>query len=200
MNVPFEVRLCALLLLLAAVALWDYRRRGDAATKWREYGFLVVAAILGGAIGVGADSLTSRLSPEYFVRFKGIEPGDGFYGRVLALGFHAGFLAGAVAGMCVLLANNPKPTYPPLTYGQLFRSLWRPVAAAIACAALYGVALAPVVPTTAFDEFTSGLSLSAEAWLVRVWCVHFGLYFGATAGVVWVVAHFRSQRRAAMTQ
>ena len=50
--VRFLYSLDVLVLLMTIVAYIDWRWRGPAATKWREYGFLLIGGLLGTVWGV----------------------------------------------------------------------------------------------------------------------------------------------------
>lgn len=175
----FELRLLALLILMAVVAGVERWWKGPTASRWREYSFVLVAGCLGGAFGAAFDQLTCTLSPDYFVLGKGLDAGEGFRWRVAQLGFQAGFAAGAVVG-CVLLVARGQRT---VSYARLLLAgLWT---------AAFGLALAPVVAVAfaAFDPwgYRAGLAeiLPAESVtaFLRVWGAHTGLYAGALLGL-----------------
>ena len=106
-SMRFLYSLGVLLLLMTIAAYIDWRRRREAATKWREYGFLLIGGLLGAAVGVLNDQITCTISPEYFIYGKEIPGGEGFRLRVAWLGFMAGFSPGAIIAGAYMLANNP---------------------------------------------------------------------------------------------
>ena len=54
------------LLVLAALAILDWYQKGPAATRWREYLFLLLCVAVAMAYGIANDQITSRISWEYF--------------------------------------------------------------------------------------------------------------------------------------
>jgi hypothetical protein len=192
MNLPW--RLLILVLLMALVAWIDWRRRGPQATRWREYGFLLAAGLLGGLIGIAIDQFTSTVSPDYFIYGKGIPAGNGFRLRVAELGFHAGLLAGVVIGGAYLLANNPQPDRPGLPTPRLFRFALHPF--------LFALFLAPVGSFIAYSYDPLGyrsdlrdiFDTSQVRGFLAVWGAHAGIYAGALLGTVWGVLHIRRRR------
>ena len=187
-------RIGLLFVVLATAAAIDRLRNRDS-TRWREYGFLVTFGLLGGAFGILNDLLTIRLSPEYFLHGKGIEAGPGFRTDVLRLGFHAGFLAGAVVAGVLLLANNPRPGRPSLGDARLARFATRPLFAALS------IGVATMMLCLIWDPLgyaTEFRGLIAEERLSHFRAVagfHFGLYAGALLGTVWAFLGVRRARR-----
>ena len=115
----------AIFAALAAVDLW---RNGRRATRWREYLFLVVAVGLAMAYGFVNDFVASGISWEYFYYGKGL---DGMLGpqvppdsgalrwAACGVGLRATWSAGLIAGVAVLVANNPRRDRRQLAYRQL---------------------------------------------------------------------------------
>jgi hypothetical protein len=101
---------------------------------------LFAAGLAGGALGAAGDLVTSAISPEYFTLLKGIPAGPGFRESVLALGFQAGFTAGAIAAGLLLIASRPRPALPALARGRLVRPALRAGAAAVLSGLLLGAA------------------------------------------------------------
>ena len=196
-HIPYSARILVLLGVLGLVAGIDLRRNRDRAQKWREYLFLLFAAAVGGLFGVGTDSVTVRISPEYFEIGKEIPAGDGFLGRVLALGFQAGFFAGAVIGMALLIANNPRPGRPPLPYARLRRLVPIPLMAALLTAAPASLLFArdPFGLAGALTGFVSPDRVPA---FLTVWGAHTGLYLGAMIGTLVAVRRIRRERTSAV--
>jgi hypothetical protein len=187
-------RFAILILLLAAIAWIDWRQHRAAATKWREYTFLLAAGFLGGLVGILTDNLTVSISPDYFIWGKGIAADDGFRLRVTLLGLHAGFLAGVVVGGICLIANKPKPDRAKLSAVRLLGFAARPL--------LGGLVLAPIISllTWHFDpmgfaaEFRDLLDASQAHRFALVWGMHLGMYAGGLLGLLWGFTGIRRRR------
>jgi hypothetical protein len=163
-QIPYHYRIAALLLLAAAVAGLDYRRHGKVATKWREYSFLLFAGLVGAAFGMICDSITSRLSPDYFYYGKGLTAGPDFHKQVLELGAQAGFVAAFFAGACYLFANNPKVGLPQLGYLELMRNIWKPLCTAAGLALGLGIGARLLITPTYQTEWIQFMNPTAHAW------------------------------------
>ena len=192
-HIPYSVRILVLLGVLGGVAGIDLWRNGGRAGKWREYLFLLFAAATGGIFGVGVDTVTVRISPDYFEVGKGVAAGDSFLGDVLALGFQAGFFAGAVIGMVLLITNNPRTDRTPLSYPRLLRLVPLPLITAL---------LLAVPAATLFPRDPFGLAASLAGFVppdripgfLTVWGAHAGLYLGAMIGTFVAVRRIRRER------
>jgi hypothetical protein len=163
--------------------------------RLKEYGFLLLAGLIGGAFGIANDVVTATMSPEYFSLGKGLAEGDGFYLRVAWLAFKAGCAAGAGAAAVALYANNPKPGRPSLPYPRMFLEVWKP----LGCALLFGVGLGTAahllsLPPVMFRRLVADLHVARAHVFITVWYVHLGLYLGLAVGVVWVVISIRRAR------
>lgn len=75
------------------VAALDLYRKGREATKFREYGFVLLAGAIGAAAGLVNDLITSSISPDYFILGKGLEDGPGFRMQVAIFGLIVGLAA-----------------------------------------------------------------------------------------------------------
>lgn len=179
----FSFRVGVLAAVLGLFALVDWVIHGRRAKRWREYVFLLGCAELGAVFGAGIDQITARLSPEYFIMGKHIEPGEGYWTSVMRLGVQAGFFAGAVVGGLLLIANSVAPIRQPLRLIVLARFLLLPIGLAIAGACLGGLILALCQPPSLIDnEFTRYLDANAITRFCIVWGTHLGLYYGGAAG------------------
>jgi hypothetical protein len=188
-------RLAILVALMAMIAWIDWRRRGAESTKWREYGFLIAAALLGSLFGMSLDNLTATLSPEFFIYGKGIEAGDGFRGRVTYFGFHAGLLAGAIVGGLFLLANNKRSDRPSVTYRRLFWFAWRPVLLAIAGMPPLAALFCFVDPLRLGERAIDFLTPEQQRWFLVVLGINVGGYLGGSLGTIWGVLRIRKMRK-----
>src|SRR5271167_4903786 len=90
--------------MTVAVAV-DFWRHGREAARYREYGFIWIAGILGGVVGFANDCITSSISPDYFIMGKGLEPGNDLRLRAGVYGLKAGLSAGIVGGAVCLFAR-----------------------------------------------------------------------------------------------
>src|SRR4051812_7221483 len=69
-SLPVRIALGAA--IFGVFAAVDLYRRGRAATRWREYAFLLAVVAIAMAYGVINDQVTSRISWEYFFYGKGL--------------------------------------------------------------------------------------------------------------------------------
>lgn len=180
----------------------DWLRHPENPARAKEYLFLVVSMIVAVLYGIIHDHITATISPEYFLGAKGLaaDPRP-FRLAVTSLAIKATYGPGVLAGAFLLIANNPSPKKPRLSYSHLL------------CLCVYPVAMAALGATA------GGLWLAGsgrETWLVDiaqihaptdrvvhflvVWGVHAGSYAGATLGTVLaiVVVHRRRQGLAAV--
>ncbi len=192
-DVPFEVRLAVLLGLLVVVAAADRALRGRAATRWREYLVLLAFGLVGCAVGVGVDQITSRVSPEYFVYGKGLDAGPGLDRAILVLSLEAGCSAGLVLGALLLVAN-PEPGPP---WSLVTHIVW-PVLLGVALAPL-GAAVCGALDPFGLDRLLVGLveDPAARRGFVLVQGAHTGLYLGALVGTILAMLRVRRGRRPA---
>jgi hypothetical protein len=187
-------RLTALVALMAVVAWIDWRRYGEWATKWREYGFLLAAGVLGGLVGVGIDQLTSTISPEYFVLGKGIPNDAAFRAHIATLGFQAGLVMGILIGGVYLLANNPRPDRIGLSYFRLFRYAVAPLMAAIMISPISALVVGLSDPLNLDHELRDMLPPTQINHFRLVWGIHLGLYAGGIIGAAIGVVQIRRSR------
>jgi hypothetical protein len=179
--VTFAFRLAILVVLLsiaAAIDWWWYRA---AANRWREYLFLLAAALLGALFGIANDHVTPSISTQYFTVGKGL-PIEGFRLEVTGLGFQAGFGAGAVVGMLLLFANRPRPGRRSVSLTRLFPLGWWPLAAALLLAPVGAWAAWRLDPLHFAAAFAGVFSHSEIARFQLVWGIHAGLYAGGLLG------------------
>lgn len=193
-DVPFEVRLAVLLGLLVVVAAVDLALRRREATRWREYLVLLAFALVGCAVGVTTDQVTSRLSPEYFEVGKGIDPGPDFARGVLALSLQAGLSAGFVLGAVLLTANGSRGR-PPASLLPL--AAW-PVVLGLSLAPAGGL-LAGALDPGGLERELAGVvePAGARRRFIAVQGAHAGLYLGALAGTILAMIRVRRERRPA---
>ena len=199
--------------IFIALAISDWRRHGDRATRWREYLFLVACAVLALAYGAVNDQLTTTISWEFFAHGKGVadalpprEPPNSaaFRWEVAKIGMKATWTAGLIVGVALLIANNPRRDgRPRLPYPQLLRLVPLVFGVTILTAACLGIAgyFGAFAPTN--EDFRDMLRL--DQWRPRrfmaVYGIHLGGYVGGVLGtVIAVVLVTRMRRRAATGQ
>jgi hypothetical protein len=179
--------------IFATLAVIDFRRRGRAATRWREYAVLLIA--VGAALCYGAinDQVTVTISPEYFLYGKELykklgddPPMNQLRWEAAKVGLKATWTVGLIFGVVLLLANNPMGSLPRLRNRQL-------------------VMLLPVIPLTAgifgfvggvlgYHGFLTHLDSDFEAMVqanlyrpmrfMSTWGVHLGGYLGGFLGTI----------------
>jgi hypothetical protein len=198
-TIPYWLRIVLLLLVMSVVAGIDWHRHRRNATRWREYGFVILSGIIGTVFGFCNDLLTSSISPEYFIFGKGLATGEGLMARAGILGMKAGFAAGAVAGAICLYASTRKCSYPPLAYRNLLRLVWRPVVLA-ATAAFIAVLFRQHDPLAFSAELEGILPPEQVRRFLVVWWIHAGLYSGLLVAVFWIIVDIiRLRKRQATT-
>lgn len=196
-SIPYWCRVAVLFVAMSLVAGMDWHRHRQKAAKWKEYGFVVLAGIVGMVFGFFNDLITSSISSEYFLFGKGLAVGDALVLRAGVLGMKAGFSAGAIAGAICLYASTRHCSWPPLPYRRLLGFLWRP----IALAALTAMVLAFCFRDHDPLDFSAQLDGIVDSRHMRpfllIWWIHVGLYLGLLMSVGWIlvdVARLRKRR------
>ena len=206
-SLPYRIAIGGL--IFAAMAIADLRRNGSRATRWREYAFLLLSVSVSIAYGIANDLVTSRISPEYFLFFKGAAervPVEAAADPVLhraaldwqaiRIGTLATWSVGLIAGALLLIANT-LGRRPRLTMRKLARSL--PLL--IGCAILGAAVLGPI-------GYAGGLTWMSQDFrvmvasdemrpfrLMAVYGLHLGGYVGAGIGCVGAMCWIIWQRR-----
>lgn len=118
--------------IFAVLGIVDYYRHREQATRWREYAFLALCVVLAIAYGIANDLITSRISVEYFLYFKGVA--DRVSGEVAArpdlhrgtldiqamrIGALATWSVGLIVG-AALLVTNTVGRHPRLRMRRMF--------------------------------------------------------------------------------
>ena len=194
---PVWMRALVAGLLLGVIALVDFLRHRERATRWREYAFWLACGLLGALFAIGNDIMTSHLSEAYFALGKGLASDDPheFIVNVVLLAIRAGFVAGLAIGGALLLANNPKKDLPQLPYGVLARLMLVPAVAAIVIAPIGGACASWDIQGLS-SQLRQVLSPDDVRSFLMVQRIHVGLYVGALIGTVGAVAWIRRKRRA----
>ncbi len=190
----FAWRLALVVFVMAIIAWIDWRRHRAQATKWREYSFLLTAGLLGGLIGALLDNLTVTLSPEFFLFAKNIAGGAGFRYRLTEFAFHAGLVAGIAVGGAYLIANNPKPGRPSLSYKRLFCLAVWPLAGALVAVPIVAPLICRWDPWGMRTKLADLLTADQLNRFIAVWGINVGTYLGGVLGAIWGVISIRRAR------
>ena len=200
------VRITLGLLILLTLALLDYRRHRQHATRWREYLILLLCTLAAMAYGVLNDQITSTISWEYFYYGKDLgkvlgphTPPDPLQLHLHAalVGIQATWTAGLIIGVALLFANNPSKTLPELPHKTLLKFL--PLIMLItATVAALGAYLGYTAHLTRFnDDFP--IMLKDNLWRPRrfmaVYGIHLGGYLGGLLSLLITVPLILHKRR-----
>ena len=186
---PFWDRAALLAGLMVVGAAVEWWKRGRAATRYKEYGFIWLTGFIGCLVGGANDFITSSVSPGYFVVGKGLAPGDEFHLRAVIFGVQEGLSAGVVAGaICVYVARR-KSRQPPLGFDKVLGQLWKPVICAVVGALLVPLLVGGTDPAKLAARLSeAGENAAMIPAFLRVWWIHTGLYAGLLAGLIWLIA------------
>jgi hypothetical protein len=196
---PFDYRVTLLLALMAIISAIDLFRHRGAAIKHREYGFILVTGLLGAAVGVANDLITSSISPDYFILGKGLDEGPEFRSHVAQYGVQVGFSAGVIGGAICLFATRRKSPHPAVPFSILLRALWIPVLSAVIGAGIFPLIFSSFDPAR-FDSQLNGLLENAQKSKFReVWWIHVGLYAGFAAGLAVMIKKISKTRKRSLT-
>jgi hypothetical protein len=191
-EIPYVYRVLTLVVLMALLAVWDYRRRA-ASIKWREYLFVLAGGLLGGLMGLLNDLITSSISPEYFRLGKGLAGGPDLHTRAALLGLQAGFSAGAIAAAIFLYAaTRGRARLAPSCRTFLHFAL-KPLACAIVCVCLFPLLFRRFDPLNVAGTLQPLLEPGRLSRFMLVWWIHSGLYTGLAAGLIWAIGRVPKQ-------
>ena len=152
----FITRLVIGVSILTALAIWDIRKHGRRATRWREYAFLLICVATAIAYGVVNDQVTSAISWEYYYHGKALDkvlgpttPPDrlALSREAAKIGAMATWSVGLILGVAILIANNPSRhpsrdpsrNRPQRSFRELIKLLPMVIALAVAFAIVVGV-------------------------------------------------------------
>lgn len=166
--VPISARFLLASFALGGMAWVDWKRNGTNATKYKEYLFLTVSAIVAIAFAEVHDAITVRISPSYFAEGKGLGWND-LHWNVAKLAIKASYWMGLLLGLLYLIANNPFKDWPRLPYTVLFKFMILPIGGALLLGPAFGVWFRFTVSDLPRD-------------FSFVWGVHNGTYLGAGIG------------------
>lgn len=180
-DLPYYQRLLLLVgfsVVVCGLDAWFY---GQKSQRWREYGFVILIACLGGLFGASFDQLSVSLSPDYFRYGKNIAAASTpeLRLRVAELGFQAGFFAAILLAMILLVIT-------PAEFPKRFRKILWIVPIIILCALCF----APIGyfygqffdPFNVNERFGTILGRASLRQFRSVQLLHLGLYLGALAG------------------
>jgi hypothetical protein len=201
------VRITAGVLILLTLALVDYRRHRQHATRWREYLVLLLCTLAAMAYGVLNDQITSTISWEYFYYGKDLDQALGphtppdpvkLHLHAALVGIQATWSAGLIIGVVLLFANNPSKTFPQLPRRTLLKFL--PLILGItATTAAIGAYLGYTAHLTRFNADFPEM-LRSDLWRPRrfmaVYGIHLGGYLGGALSLlitVRLILHKRKQ-------
>jgi len=189
---PFSYRVVLLLGVMAVVAAVDFYRKGPQATKFREYGFVVITGAIGAAVGLVNDLITASISPEYFILGKGLEDGPDLRVQAGLFGLQVGFSAGVIGGAICLYVSRRKSVYPAIKCSRLLRMLWMPVTGAVLCGIALPVGFSKFDPARFSTQLETLLDAGKISRFRQVWWTHIGLYAGMVIGLTAML--FRAAR------
>ena len=183
LDLPFGVRVGLALGFLTLTSAIEFWRRGPEAVRWRLSLVLIGCGSIGAGFGIAVDSITVRLSPDYFAWGKALGDEPGLIGRALELGSMAGGSAGVTFGVVLIVAARGRAMTAPLRYA------W-PIPFLGALGGIAGALLAPWLRTVPVEAPFLGPSREGQA-VLRVWCAHSGVYLGSLLGLVWAIRNVR---------
>jgi hypothetical protein len=192
---PFPDRIVILLVFMLIVASVDLYRNGAQATRFREYGFILLTGMVGAAVGLVNDLITSSISPEYFILGKGLAEGPNLQAQAGLFGLQVGFSAGVIGGAICLYAGRRKSMYSPVTYSRLLRMLWMPVAGAIICGIFLPLAFSKFDPAGFSRQLNTLLDHAKLVRFRQVWWTHVGLYAGMLIGLTAMLLRAARERK-----
>jgi len=192
--------------IFAVFALVDLRKNRAAATRWREYAFLLTCVLAAIAYGAMNDQLTSAISWEYFYYGKDLAnqlgaqvPPDPLKLHLAAaiVGIKATWSAGLLIGVAMLLANNPSKCLPRLRNRSLLRALPLVLLLTLLFAAAGAIAGRFALPALWNSDFADMLRRNEmrPRRFMTVYGIHLGGYIGGLLGMLAAVWRIRLRRR-----
>ncbi len=191
--------------IFTILAIADFTKHGRAASRWKEYAFLLCACFVAMLYGAINDQVTSRISWEYFYYGKELSqilgdriPPDpaALHWEAAKVGIKATWSMGLIAGVAMLVANNPRKQKPQLSYPQLISLLPMILLITSFCAIIGGLLGYYGCLTwmqTDFREMTQ-TNLWHPRRFIATWSIHLGGYVGGLLGTglaVWNILRHR---------
>ena len=187
----FATRVLLLLGLMALMAAIDRYRHGRQATRFQEYGFILLAGLIGAMVGGFNDAFTCGISPEYFTLGKGLETQESLRWGAAVLGVKTGFSAGIIAGAACLFACGRGADAPASKL--LLKRLWWPVAGAFATGFVLALVGGRFDPLDFAAQLKNLATTSQIKAFRQVWWIHCGLYAGMALGVTGMILATRRE-------
>ena len=66
MNIPYSLRVCALVAFSGLIVAVDFARNGKKASRWKDFSMLLLLGCVAALCGVILDTITSSISATYF--------------------------------------------------------------------------------------------------------------------------------------
>jgi hypothetical protein len=204
---PLWVRLTIGLSFFFLLGTVDLLRHGRAATRWREYAFLLLTTLLLCLYGMLNDQVTVTISPEYFAYGKGLADKLGrqfdrgplrWRWEAAKVGAAATWGGGLIMGVVLLLANNPSKQLPRLRYRQLFGFALLVLASSIICSVVLGLLGYHGLLAWFDDDFREMVRRDQfrPYRFMAVYGVHCGGYVGGILGTIIATILVRRKRAA----
>jgi hypothetical protein len=205
-NSGLATRIAAGVIIFAILALIDFRRNGNQATRWREYAFLLLCVVAALAYGIVNDLITSTISWEYFSYGKGLWPDvlpdvppDSLRLHLAAcvVGMKATWTVGLMIGVALLLANNPRKDRPQLPLSALAKRLVWILIVTIIIALAFGIAGDKGIFAHFSDDFAQMLRRNEmrPRRFMTVFGIHLGGYVGGLIGLCGAVISVACRRK-----
>ena len=184
--------------IFLCLALWDLKKNGRAARRWKEYAFLIVCVVFAMVYGIVNDQVTSAVSWEYFYYGKELEavlgptiPPDraAMQWEAAKIGMMATWSVGLLLGAALLIANNPRPTRPSLAPSRLLSLLPVVLAITIGFGILFGFLGWIGALNWMSPDFVAMWreNMFRPPHFTAAWGAHLGGYIGGLIGGVWAV-------------
>jgi hypothetical protein len=179
--------------IFASLAIYDLRKNGAKAKRWREYSLLIASVLASLAYGTINDQITVTISPEYYLHGKGIAntlgdnpPMPQLRWEAAKVGLKATWSAGLIFGVVLLIANNPYKSLPRLRNRQLLIYLPMILTTAAACGGIGGWLGYHGQLTRLDSDFQNliDLQMYRPYRFMYAWGVHLGGYAGGMIGTV----------------
>jgi hypothetical protein len=199
-------RIAAGAFIFLCLALWDLKKHGREARRWKEYAFLVLCVVVAMIYGILNDLVTSSISWEYFYYGKELEnalgpaiPPDRAAMRWEAakIGMMATWSVGLLLGAALLIANNPRQDRPSLAPSRLLSLLPVVLLITITCGAIFGLLGWFGALNWLSNDFVEmwKADMFRPPHFTAAWGAHLGGYIGGLIGGMWAVWRIIRERR-----
>lgn len=192
MTVPFYWRLLFLLTLMTIAASAEFFTQRKT-LRAREYAVIAFFGVIMALYGACNDMLTGALSPDYFILGKGVEDDAYRWINSVGVGGTAGISGGFIIGAILVFMRSCLKR--DVSLGTIMRRCWVPVAGGIVASGVFALALGHL-DLFGFEQFSPILPDSRRIdSMVLVWWEHLGVYFGTTAGTIYLMVWIYRQPR-----